>query len=152
MEIEEIKKKLLQLEGYINVVNLCIMNDEPESWLQIGIAFSRMDILIQQLLLDGITFSHQKFNPIPGLRNEIPPTSSWNLENWKFKSRDQVRGLTEEDFLKEWKELADAIKLFTEHNAPWSMQMSWTFSAFVAIATERGIELNTKTDSHGNEP
>lgn len=73
----------------------------------------------------------------------IPPTSTWNVDRWRFKNRDQVRALTDNELIEEWRELTSAIQLFHKHQTSMTMEMFWLFAAIVAIATERQLNLNT---------
>lgn len=72
----------------------------------------------------------------------IPSTSTWEIEHWKFKNRDEVRALTDDQLLSEWRELTRDIQIFFRRRVTMTMEMSWLFTAIVAIAEERRLSLN----------
>ena len=72
----------------------------------------------------------------------VPSTSTWEVEHWKFKNRDQVRALSDDELLAEYRQLSQDIQVFFRYRVNMTMEMSWLFSALIAIATERQLNLH----------
>lgn len=79
----------------------------------------------------------------------IPSSSTWEVEQWKFTNRDQVNALTDEEVLKEWRELAHAIQIFFKYRVHMTMEMSWLFSALVDVSIKRKLNLDIDGDKTG---
>ena len=66
MEIEELERHLLLIEGCVNTIRMNFRLNTPEAWMAVGISIGNISKEADSLMLDAIGYTHEKFNPIPG--------------------------------------------------------------------------------------